>query len=76
MQKGNYMHQINKNNCFLLWETMNLTIISLLGKNKNGTTIFPTGNEECNDNFLYRKNGSNAKIKYFEFDFPMINKNT
>ena len=23
-----------------------------------------------------KTNGSNAEIKYFEFDFPMINKNT
>ena len=61
MQKWNYVHQINKDKCFLLWETMNLTTISLLGKTNNGTTIFPTGNDEFNDNFLYEKNRSNEK---------------
>ena len=56
---------------------MNLTAISLLGKTKNGTTIFPTGNKEFNDIFLYKKKKrSNAEIKYFEFDLSMIKKNT
>ena len=73
MKKGNYMHQINKNKCFLLLEMMNLTTISLLGKRKNGTII---GNDEFNDNFLYETNGSNAEIKYFEFYLLMIEKNT
>ena len=49
------MLQINKNKYFLLWEIMNLTTISLLGKMKNETTIFPTGNEEFNDNLIYER---------------------
>ena len=46
------MHQIKKNKYFLLWEMMNLTTISLLGKMNNGTTISPIG-EEFNENLLY-----------------------
>ena len=48
---------------------INLRKISLLGKKKNGTKIFPIGNEEFNDNFIYEKKGSNAEINTLNLIF-------
>ena len=55
---------------------MKWTTISLLGKTKNGTTIFPMGNEEFNKILFKKKMDLMQKYKYFEFDLSMINKNT
>ena len=76
MRERKLYAQINQTNVFFS-ETRNETTISLR-KMKNGTTIFlqETRNEILTISFSKKKNSSNARINYFEFDFPMINKNT